>query len=58
MKKGKLVGTPYYMAPELWNHQPCSKKTDIWALGVILYELCCLKIPFECKERKTLIEKI
>jgi NIMA (never in mitosis gene a)-related kinase len=36
------VGTPFYLAPELWNDKPCSKKSDIWALGVILYEICAL----------------
>jgi serine/threonine protein kinase len=33
------VGTPYYLAPELWQNQAYSKKSDIWALGVLLYEL-------------------
>ena len=36
------VGTPFYLAPELWNNKPCTKKSDIWALGVILYEVCAL----------------
>jgi NIMA (never in mitosis gene a)-related kinase 1/4/5 len=36
------VGTPFYLAPELWNDRPYTKKTDIWALGVILYEMCAL----------------
>ena len=41
------VGTPFYLAPELWT-KPAkySKKSDIWALGVILYEMCCLEYPF------------
>jgi len=36
------VGTPFYLAPELWKNSSCSKKSDIWALGVILYEMCAL----------------
>jgi NIMA (never in mitosis gene a)-related kinase len=40
------VGTPFYLAPELWQDKPCSKKSDIWALGVILYEMCALQVPF------------
>jgi NIMA (never in mitosis gene a)-related kinase len=31
------VGTPYYMAPELWLDKICTTKSDIWALGVILF---------------------
>ena len=46
------------MAPELWKDQPCSKSSDIWALGVILYELCCLNYPFQATQLDELEEKI
>jgi serine/threonine protein kinase len=45
-KKEERVGTPYYLSPELWKSNKCTKKSDIWALGVILYELCCFQYPF------------
>jgi NIMA (never in mitosis gene a)-related kinase len=41
------VGTPYYLSPEVCEDRPYNAKSDIWSLGCILYELCCLKHPFE-----------
>ena len=41
-----VVGTPYYMAPESCQSQPYTSKSDVWALGIIIYELCTLKQPF------------
>jgi NIMA (never in mitosis gene a)-related kinase len=42
-----MVGTPYYISPEIVENKPYSFKTDIWSLGVILYEMCALKPPFD-----------
>ncbi len=42
-----MVGTPYYLSPEIIEGRPYSFKSDIWSLGVLLYELCALKPPFE-----------
>lgn len=41
-----MVGTPYYLSPELCENRPYNSKSDIWALGCVLYELCALKKPF------------
>jgi NIMA (never in mitosis gene a)-related kinase len=41
-----IVGTPYYLSPEIVQAQEYNYKTDVWSLGVILYEMCCLKPPF------------
>jgi serine/threonine protein kinase len=41
------VGTPDYMAPELWSGTPGSVQSDIYAVGVVLYELLCGRTPFE-----------
>eukprot|EP00884_Botryococcus_braunii_P014628 jgi/Botrbrau1/23166/Bobra.0041s0017.1 len=42
-----MVGTPYYMSPEALKGKRYDTKTDVWAAGCVLYELCCLKRAFD-----------
>ena len=42
-----IVGTPYYLSPELCEEKPYNHKSDIWSLGCVLYELCTFRHPFE-----------
>ncbi|KAG5497760.1 hypothetical protein JKF63_04027 [Porcisia hertigi] len=53
-----FCGTPYYLAPELWNNQRYSKKADVWSLGVLLYEIMALKRPFTSTNMKGLMAKV
>jgi serine/threonine protein kinase len=41
-----LVGTPAYMAPEIIRGQRADERSDLWALGVIMYELATGRRPF------------
>eukprot|EP00397_Hematodinium_sp_SG-2012_P020575 GEMP01021207.1.p1 GENE.GEMP01021207.1~~GEMP01021207.1.p1 ORF type:complete len:722 (+),score=169.85 GEMP01021207.1:100-2265(+) len=54
------VGTPYYQSPEILMGQDYDDKSDIWALGCILYELAMLEIPFQATSYQaltTLVQK-
>eukprot|EP00981_Chlorochromonas_danica_P004026 scaffold766_cov167-Ochromonas_danica.AAC.14 len=53
-----IVGTPYYLSPELCKDMPYRDKSDCWALGVIIYECCTLQRPFEARNQCALIMKI
>lgn len=44
------IGTPEYISPEILLNRPYSFKSDIWAMGVTLFELCALKVPFNQEE--------
>ncbi|MEA2463771.1 MAG: eukaryotic-like serine/threonine-protein kinase, partial [Acidobacteriota bacterium] len=43
---GDLAGTPHYMAPELWQGATASKASDLYALGVIAYEMVTGGMPY------------
>ena len=53
-----IIGTPYYLSPEICEEKPYNEKSDIWALGCILYELCTFNHPFNAKSQGALILKI
>ncbi|KAL1780958.1 serine serine/threonine-protein kinase Nek4 isoform X1 [Sigmodon hispidus] len=53
-----LIGTPYYMSPELFSNQPYNYKSDVWALGCCVYEMATLKHAFNAKDMNSLVYRI
>ncbi|PJF42583.1 MAG: hypothetical protein CUN50_03525 [Candidatus Thermofonsia Clade 1 bacterium] len=46
-REGLAFGNPSYMSPEEWQGKPTDARTDIYALGVILFEMLTGELPFE-----------
>ncbi|GMF12109.1 unnamed protein product [Phytophthora lilii] len=53
-----VVGTPYYMSPEVCESKPYSYASDVWSLGCVLYEMLALRHAFDAPNILTLILKI
>ena len=53
-----FIGTPYYLSPEICEEKPYNEKSDVWALGCILYELITFKKPYNAKNQAALFFKI
>lgn len=45
-KTSTLIGTPFYMAPEVIKQEEYSYNVDIWSLGVVFYEMLTGILPF------------
>lgn len=44
-------GTPIYSCPENWKEIGTNEKMDIWSLGIMIYEMGALELPFEEEEQ-------
>ncbi|CAF4431596.1 unnamed protein product, partial [Adineta steineri] len=53
-----IIGTPYYMSPEIFSQKPYGPKTDIWSLGCCVYEMVTLEHAFNAKDMNSLVVKI
>ena len=46
-KTGRMVGTPVYIAPEQLKDRPIDIRTDLYAVGVMMFEMLTGKVPFD-----------
>uniref|UniRef100_A0A0K0E9M5 non-specific serine/threonine protein kinase n=1 Tax=Strongyloides stercoralis TaxID=6248 RepID=A0A0K0E9M5_STRER len=53
-----VIGTPYYISPEMCEGKNYNESTDIWAMGCILYEMACLQKTFEGTNLPALVTHI
>ncbi len=55
---GQLLGSPAYMAPEHVEGRPIDYRTDVFAVGIVLYQLTVGKLPFEGKNPHEVLKRI
>lgn len=52
------IGTPYYLSPEICRGETYAWPSDIWAMGIVLFELCAMRVPFDGRDLKGLVQRI
>ncbi|MCK4773966.1 MAG: protein kinase, partial [Candidatus Krumholzibacteria bacterium] len=57
-KSGLTVGTSVFMSPEQCCGEPVDQRTDIWSLGVVLYEMITARLPFAAQHDTAIIYAI
>lgn len=53
-----ILGTPYYFSPEMCEGKDYDEKSDVWAMGCVLGEMCCKQKTFSASNLSELVKKI
>jgi hypothetical protein len=56
--EGQWIGTPHYMAPEQMGGREAEARTDVWGLGVTLYQAIAGRLPFEANVPADLFKRV
>jgi len=46
-RPGTILGTPWYIPPEVWHGEPATRRSDVYSMGALIFELCTGHPPFE-----------
>lgn len=56
-KTGRMVGTPEYIAPEQLKDRPIDMRTDLYGLGIMMFEMLAGRVPFDGESAESILMK-